>query len=178
MNGNLSSVFRVIQGNVNISGTDGKIAEVNENGQLSTEANINNISDITGQKDSADSLPVVLSNEQELILKQLDAKPNKVIYDEVLSTGIGSIDIVNYNVPLGFINELYEINVSGENVADYDIKINNQIVAKVRSYYTNYNTGLSLGGLKINESDNLKICVNNRVASNSFFNASVTYREL
>jgi hypothetical protein len=101
----------------------------------------------------------------------------KFIYNEVSSTGLGDITIINHTVLVGTGNDLTRISCSGENIGVYRLLINDVVIDKKRSYYTDYNVKFDLNEIEITESDNVKIIVENRNSSSADFNATLYYNE-
>ena len=101
----------------------------------------------------------------------------KYVYNEVASTGLGDITIIDYTVLVGTGNDLTRINCSGENIGVYKLLINDVVIDKKRSYYTDYNVNFNLNTIQITQSDNVKIIVENRNSSPADFNATLYYNE-
>ena len=102
---------------------------------------------------------------------------SKYVYNEVSSVGLGDITIINYTVLVGTGNDLTRINCSGENIGVYRLLINDVVIDKKRSYYTDYNVKFDLNEIEVTESDNVKIIVENKNSSSASFNATLYYNE-
>ena len=99
------------------------------------------------------------------------------IYNEVLSiAGLATSNIIQYTIPTNKLLEVLTIETSGTNRAVFSLDINGAIIAKQRSYFTEYNTSFNLNGLKLIEGDILKIIVENKSNSTADFNANILGR--
>lgn len=78
-----------------------------------------------------------------------------LLYNEISSVASGALtSIIAYAVPVGFIFALDRVDVSGENIATYQVEIDSVINSKSRTYFGNLNTSLlfnakRLTGLKL-----------------------------
>lgn len=59
--------------------------------------------------------------------------------------------IQSYTVPVGKTLALKEIEVSGENAAEYTVEIDSTIEAKKRTYFTHYNTSFNWNDVRFSE---------------------------
>lgn len=106
-----------------------------------------------------------------------DRGETKLQYNEVNSTGIETIEIINLTVPIGKGWDLQDASVSGDNRSVFTIEVNSSVVDKKRIYYTKFNTEFNFKNYGITEGDNLKIIVENKTNSAATFNANIKYSE-
>jgi hypothetical protein len=68
-------------------------------------------------------------------------------YDETASpiAGGGTGTVVSYTVPVGKTFRLRHASASGDNIAEFFVKVNGATVAKKRSWYTDYNAEFFFG---------------------------------
>jgi hypothetical protein len=99
-------------------------------------------------------------------------------YNEITSVAGGSTaNVLTYIVPVGKKLAIRGFNISGDNIAVFNILINSDVVSKHRTYYTEYNLALNSHGLIANSGDTIFVQVENFVNSLGSFNASM-YGEL
>lgn len=102
-------------------------------------------------------------------------EPAYLYQGQNLASG-NNANFINYIVPNGKIVELETAVCSGDGFALFELKINNNIVAKKRTYYTEYNAEFDLANLKLTETEDIKITVNNRSGEACDFDITLFYR--
>lgn len=102
----------------------------------------------------------------------------KVIYEEIdnLVSGITEV-LIDFN-PL-IATRLLSIDVSGTNIATYEILKNSDLINKKRTYFgAELNAGFNFDGLILNNGDNLQISVVHNRPDDGDFNATLQYIEI
>lgn len=101
----------------------------------------------------------------------------KVDFNEVSSTGIESIEIINKTVAANVGIEIKQALCSGDNIAFFLVEINGEVKFKKRSYYTDFNADIDTGSIVLSEGDNIKIIVENKTNTSASFNATLIFNE-
>lgn len=102
---------------------------------------------------------------------------NKSEYNEISLAGLASGDIISFTVPVGKGVDLKVGECSGENLAIYEIQINGSTRSKKRTWWTEFNADFFLSELNAVAGDVVKIVVENKSNSTSFFNGTLHYNE-
>jgi hypothetical protein len=102
---------------------------------------------------------------------------SKAIYNEVNSTGLQTLEIINLTVSASKGIDLKSVEFSGENRAVYTVTRNGSSLLKARTYLTWFDGSLGLNEIELSEGDNLKIIVENKTNEPAQFNATLFYSE-
>lgn len=81
--------------------------------------------------------------------------------------------LVSYTVPTSESFALKRILVGGDNIAKYLVKVNGDIVATTRTWWTRFNDSLAFDNLKLSEDDILSVHAINRGASVEILEATI-----
>jgi predicted metal-dependent hydrolase len=103
--------------------------------------------------------------------------PGRQCFAEVLVSGLSGQLITSYTVPLMKKSSLLLVSVSGENKAEYTIKINGVTIGVVRTYYTYYNENFACNDLELLQNDTVTVTVENKSNTPAIFNATIFYKE-
>lgn len=116
---------------------------------------------------------------------QLEANGTvKNIYAATLVAGTQSGTILNYTVPNGKSALILSIEVSGENIATYDVLLNSSSFAKKRTYFSGpLNEVIHIGSTAVDayplvSGDNIEVNVTNFRPSSANFEARFQYIEI
>lgn len=101
----------------------------------------------------------------------------KFLFNEIVSNGIEEIEIINLTIPVGKNADLNNVICSGENIASYTVLKNDEVIAKKRTWYVNFDTIIPLVEIPVIEGDNIKILINNRTNESALFNVTLNYNE-
>lgn len=92
----------------------------------------------------------------------------KSFYNETLAVAIGATEnLVTYTVPAGKVVYILKVDISGSNIATYDIFVNGSKIGRKRTYFGgDYSDTLEFGssaseGLKLNVGDIVTVDVTN-----------------
>lgn len=85
-------------------------------------------------------------------------------YNEIAAVAVSSeTDIISYTVPVGKKASIAEIEVSGDNIATYRVKLNDAVIAKKRTYIGGSpNEVFPFDRYELSAGDVLKVTVVNR----------------
>ena len=137
----------------------------------------NNVRDSKVKMDNGDTaLNVhVVQNDGEAIKVELGTKGiSQNIYNEINSTPVGvETLIVSYTVPLNMKFDLSNATASGENIAEYIVKVNDDVVQKKRSWWSDFNQDFNFQELILSASDKVEIFVKNNGKNTVSFNATI-----
>lgn len=92
--------------------------------------------------------------------------------------GGSSIDIVSYTVPVGKTFKLSEATFSGENIADFEVFADSNVIGEFRTYWNNFNADIRFYNQIFTAGTVLKIRVNNFRNSFADFSGAIKGREL
>ena len=117
----------------------------------------------------------ICQDDGEAIKVELDYEGIEVIdYDEANSVaGSATATILDYTVAAGKILTLVLSDVSGDNRGKYRVELNGSVIAKRRTYYTNYDNIFKFANIKLVAGDNIKIIVENQSTLTGDFNANL-----
>lgn len=101
----------------------------------------------------------------------------KVIYNEVNSTGLQTITVIDFTIGLSLGVDLTKIECSGDNKAIFLIEVNSSVIKKKRTYYTKFNVDFELKEFPMVAGDNIKVLVENKTNLPASFNATLNYNE-
>lgn len=123
---------------------------------------------------------VFVGNTQE---NPIPVNPSKlgdpqIVFNEVNSVGIETLTLLNITVQAGKVLCLTKLKCSGENIACFNLLINDSLKLKQRTFYTNFNLDLEFNELPLNEGDNIKVTVDNNTNSSASFNATLEYNDV
>ena len=125
---------------------------------------VNTVSEVSN--DASNPIPV------EIVDGTIGA--NFDLYDEVLAVaGSSTATILTYMVPLGQTLTMRAAEVSGENVAEYTVKVDGVVKAKKRSYWGDFDRTFNLQGVSATAGQTVTIEVNNFRNSTGDFNATL-----
>lgn len=100
--------------------------------------------------------------------------PSTVYYNEVLNVAANSsVTIIQVTVPMLTKLLLSSMFCSGDNIGVYEILVNDVVLFKLRTYFTDYNGSILNINLELEEADVLKVNVFNFRNSTADFNASI-----
>lgn len=117
----------------------------------------------------------ICQEDGETLKVELDYEGLEIIdYNESLSVvGLATATILDYTVAISKILTLVYSDVSGDNRGKYRVEINGSVIAKRRTYYTNYDNYFNFSNIKLVEGDNIKIIVENQSTLSGDFNANL-----
>jgi hypothetical protein len=126
-------------------------------------------------KDKVAKRVKVCQDEGEAIKVELDYEGIEIIdYNESPSVaGLATATIINYTVAVGKTLTLVLSDVSGDNRGKYRVELNGSVIAKRRTYYTDYDNIFKFANIKLVEGDNIKIIVENQSNLTGDFNANL-----
>lgn len=120
---------------------------------------------------------VIVGNTDDNTIPVRSRGTAKVDFNEVSSTGIESIEIINKTVAANVGIEIKQALCSGDNIAFFLVEINGEVKFKKRSYYTDFNADIDTGSIVLSEGDNIKIIVENKTNTSASFNATLIFNE-
>lgn len=121
---------------------------------------------------------VFVGNDDSSPIHVSDSRgPGRQCFAEVLVSGLSGQLITSYTVPLMKKSSLLLVSVSGENKAEYTIKINGVTIGVVRTYYTYYNENFACNDLELLQNDTVTVTVENKSNTPAIFNATIFYKE-
>jgi hypothetical protein len=127
--------------------------------------------DLDGRKVDA----VILDQSQIPLRVSVEPSNNAFsFYSEALSVAVNSTaNVLTYIVPVGKTFKMQGVQISGTNIAVYQLKVNSNTKIKTRSYFTDYDIEKTTYGLIANEGDTINIEVENYRDSIADFNATI-----
>jgi uncharacterized UPF0146 family protein len=99
------------------------------------------------------------------------------IYNEVLNVSNG-IPTEILNTTLTFDKYLKLVSVSGTNIAMYELLIDNVVIAKSYTYYTNLNHNFLMERMNLSSGQNIKVIVTHARPNNGDFNANILLKDV
>jgi len=133
--------------------------------------------------DFGDSTPAkqVLARQPEGDVYRITEAPVGDIittYNEVAAVAVGSEQLIaTYTVPAGKGAVLNTVLGSGDNIANFIVKINSNVEAKVRTWWADFNASIPLDDLKLLASDKIEVFVVNRGSVPTDFNGTIKVEE-
>lgn len=128
--------------------------------------------------DGANNLSINPDGSINVKVNAISSENLKTNYNEItdIASGVSS-SIINFTPGVNI--KILGINVSGTNIATYEVLKNLSIVDKKYTYFGNsLSTEFNLNGLLINSGQNIKINVVHNRPSNGNFNATIKYIEI
>ena len=127
-----------------------------------------------GKNSQGENAQRVLIDNQPIEVKIGNKGDVKHLFNQQNAVASNSEVLLNsYIVPIGKGFELTKINFSGENLAKYTLKFNDNTIDIKRTWWTKFNDYFDLIELSMSEGDKIEIFVENKGNSFSDFNATI-----
>ena len=98
-------------------------------------------------------------------------------YNEVASTTLETITVINFTVGVGKGVDLMCVECSGSNKAIFTVEINSSVIKKVRTWFCDFNAVMDFKLQSLSAGDNVRVIVENKTDMAADFNSTLIYSE-
>jgi hypothetical protein len=128
-----------------------------------------------GKNSQGQNAQRVLIDNQPILVSETTKGPVNHFYDSASVVPVASETLINsFTVPVGKAFDLLLCTCSGNNIARFIVKVNNQVVMVKRTWWTNFNVDFDFKEKKLIASDKVEIFVENNGSTSEFFESTIT----